>query len=206
MILIVIIIIITLLLLYFVPSQPEPSSVLGVPLHDVQYSQAELDQFASSQQFAKAQPVYRGRTPVGKTPTTTTGKITTGGGGGEDENACLAIFNKFRQSQNLPPFSAASQSDIDCANKAAQNDAAKGYHNSFYSKMCPASGQCECSRGVGGGGLANCIQAYISEGPPGTTGAYPQENHGHWNIITGKFSKVACGTDGNGFYTHNFFM
>jgi hypothetical protein len=60
-------------------------------------------------------------------------------------------------------------------------------------------------QGVNGGGLENCINAYISEGPPGTQGAYPEQNHGHWNIIVGDFKYVACGTDGNGFYTHNFY-
>lgn len=119
---------------------------------------------------------------------------------------CITIFNKFRLSQNLPPFQSASQSEIDCANKAAINDARMGYHNSFYSRMCPnARAQCECMRGVNGGGLENCINAYISEGPPGTQGQYPEENHDHWNIIVGDFTHVACGTDGNGFYTHNFY-
>jgi hypothetical protein len=127
-------------------------------------------------------------------------------GGSNSVANCLTIFNKFRSSQNLPPFQSASQLEIDCANKAAVNDARMGYHNSFYNRMCPnARGQCECMRGVNGGGLENCINAYISEGPPGTIGQFPEQNHGHWLIITGNFKYVACGTDGNGFYTHNFY-
>lgn len=127
--------------------------------------------------------------------------------GGSDSVAnCLAIFNKFRASQNLPSFQSASQSEVDCANKAAAYDARMGYHSSFYSRMCPnARGQCECMPGVNGGGLENCINAYISEGPPGTQGQYPEQNHGHFKLITGDFQYVACGTDGNGFYTHNFY-
>jgi hypothetical protein len=50
-------------------------------------------------------------------------------------------------------------------------------------------------RGVGGGGLSGCINAYIAEGPGG----------GHFEILKGRYKSVACGTDGNGFYTHNFY-
>lgn len=127
--------------------------------------------------------------------------------GGSDSIAnCLKIFNKFRASQNLPPFKSATASEIECANKAAAYDARMGYHSSFYNRMCSyAKSQCECMPGVNGGGLENCINAYISEGPPGTIGQFPGENHGHWNIIVGDFTHVACGTDGNGFYTHNFY-
>jgi hypothetical protein len=127
--------------------------------------------------------------------------------GGNDSVAnCLAIFNKFRASQNLSPLQSATQSEIDCAHQAAAYDTRMGYHSSFYSRMCPyARAQCECMPGVNGGGLENCINAYISEGPPGTVGQFPGENHGHWNIIVGDFTHVACGTDGNGFYTHNFY-
>lgn len=123
----------------------------------------------------------------------------------DSQTECLSYFNKFRASQNLEPFEQATQEQINCADKAAVNDAQMGYHNSFYQRMCPIEAQCECLKGVNGGGLKNCIDAYISEGPPGTQGAYPQENHGHWNIIVGSFKYVACGTDGNGFYTHNFY-
>lgn len=123
----------------------------------------------------------------------------------DSQTECLSYFNKFRASQNLEPFEQATQDQIDCANKAAVNDAQMGYHNSFYQRMCPVLSQIECLKGVNGGGLKNCIDAYISEGPPGTQGAYPQENHGHWNIIVGPYKYVACGTDNNGFYTHNFY-
>ncbi len=127
--------------------------------------------------------------------------------GGSDSVAnCLTIFNKFRASQNLPPFKSATQSEIECANKAAAYDAEMGYHSSFYNRMCPyAKSQCECMPGVNGGGLENCINAYISEGPPGTIGKYPEQNHGHYLILIGPYTHVACGTDGNGFYTHNFY-
>lgn len=122
------------------------------------------------------------------------------------QEECMAIFNKFRKSLNLPPFTAAPQSEIECANRAAEYDASAGYHASFYRRLCPnAVSQCECLNGVNGGGLKNCIDAYISEGPPGTVGMYPEQNHGHYKIITGNYKKVACGTDDNGFFTHNFY-
>lgn len=124
----------------------------------------------------------------------------------DSQTECLSYFNKFRASQNLPPLKRASDENIKCANQAAVNDAQKGYHNSFYSQMCPyARTQNECMNGVNGGGLKNCIDAYISEGPPGTQGAYPEQNHGHWIAMTGNWQYVACGTDGNGFFTHNFY-
>ena len=123
------------------------------------------------------------------------------------QEECLALFNKFRRSINLPLLTSAPQAEIDCTNMAAVNDAARGYHNSFYGRLCPnASSQCECSKGVNGGGLKNCIDAYISEGPPGTIGMYPQEDHGHYKIIAGNFRQLACGTDDNGFFTHNFYF
>jgi len=122
------------------------------------------------------------------------------------QGECLAIFNKFRKSLNLPPFQAAPQPEIECANRAAEYDASAGYHASFYRRLCPnAASQCECLNGVNGGGLKNCIDAYISEGPPGTVGMYPEQNHGHYKIITGNYRQVACGTDDNGFFTHNFY-
>lgn len=124
----------------------------------------------------------------------------------DSQMECLSYFNKFRASQNLPPLKRASEINVECANRAAVNDAIKGYHNSFYSRMCPyAKTQNECMNGVNGGGLKNCIDAYISEGPPGTQGAYPQENHGHWIAMTGNWQYVACGTDNKGFFTHNFY-
>lgn len=123
---------------------------------------------------------------------------------------CLYLFNKLRSSQNLPLLQSAPQSEIDCANRAAVYDASAGYHASFGIRMCPASAQCECQKTVGlglpgsvdGDPLQNCINAYIAEY---TQGLYPQENLGHWKIITGNFKYVACGTNGDGFYTHNFY-
>lgn len=123
---------------------------------------------------------------------------------------CLYLFNKLRSSQNLPLLKSAPQSEIDCANRAAIYDASAGYHASFGIQMCAASSQCECQKTVGmgiagsvpGDPLQNCINAYIAEY---TQGLYPQENLGHWKIITGNYKYVACGTNGDGFYTHNFY-
>lgn len=127
------------------------------------------------------------------------------------QQTCVDLLNKFRKSQNLSQLVSAPQSDIDCANKASKYDAVNGYHSSFYGKQCPtARAQAQCQKGVrsqslgGNTPLESCINAYIAEGPPGTVGEYPSQNHGHWNIITGNYTKVACGTDGNGFFTHNF--
>lgn len=110
-------------------------------------------------------------------------------GGGD----CLTLLNQFRQSKGLAPLVAASATQQTCANSSAVNDAARGYHNSY--GKCGERAQCECSKGVGGGGIAGCINAYIGEGPSG----------GHYNIISGNYKSVACGTDGNGFFTHNFY-
>lgn len=130
----------------------------------------------------------------------------------DSQEHCLYLFNQLRKSQNLPLLKSAPQSEIDCANKAAVYDASAGYHASIGIRMCPAaSSQCECQKTVGmgipgsvaGDPLQNCINAYIAEY---TQGLYPQENLGHWKIITGNYNYVACGTDGNGFYTHNFYV
>ena len=112
-------------------------------------------------------------------------------GGGD----CLSLINNFRQSKGLAPLVAASAAQQICANSSAVNDASRGYHNSF--GKCGERGQCECMKGVGGpgAGLPGCINAYIAEGPGG----------GHYQIITGNYKSVACGTDGNGFFTHNFY-
>lgn len=123
---------------------------------------------------------------------------------------CLYIFNEFRKSVNLPPFESATQEQIDCADKAAEYDAKAGYHASFRSGLCSPQSQCECLPSVGigikdsvsGDPLQNCINAYIAEY---TQGLWPELNLGHYRIITGNFKYVACGTDGNGFYTHNFY-
>jgi hypothetical protein len=120
------------------------------------------------------------------------------------------MINNFRKTLNLKPLVAATQEQIDCANKSAINDAKNGYHDSVQKRMCNISSQCECRKGVRGKdrtatGLQACINAYIDEGPPGTVGLFPETNHGHYKIITGDFKSVACGTDGDGFFTHNFF-
>ncbi len=113
-------------------------------------------------------------------------------------NDCLSLINAFRQKQGVPALTAATDAQTTCSNSSAVNDAAKGYHNSF--GKCGEKGQCECSRGVrskaGETGLSGCVGAYIDEGPGG----------GHYEILKGaNYKSVACGTDGNGFFTHNFF-
>ena len=172
-------------------------------------------------------------TPVYSTSTdepTVTDESTTDSGSGDDstdlnsQEHCLYLFNEMRKSQNLPLFESATQEQIDCADKAAAYDAQAGYHASFYNQMCggtnnggsvpgdsPAS-QCECQKNVGlydlpnadpNDPLKNCINAYIAEY---TLGFYPEQQLGHWKIITNpSFKYVACGTDNNGFYTHNFY-
>lgn len=139
------------------------------------------------------------------TPTSTTTDL-------NSEEHCLDLFNTFRASLGLAPFKAATVEQIDCANKAAKYDAVQGYHASFYGGLCPgAVSECECQKNVGlydlpnsdpADPLKNCINAYIAEK---TLGLYPQENLGHYRIITGNYQYLACGTDNNGFYTHNFY-
>ena len=148
------------------------------------------------------------------TDTSTETSTSSTSGDSKDLNSqkhCLYLFNKLRKSQNLPLFKSATQAEIDCADKAAAYDAQAGYHSSFYASVCQgASAQCECQKNSGfdlptadpNDPLKTCINAYIAEH---TLGAYPQENQGQWRIITGDFKYVACGTDGNGFYTHNFY-
>jgi len=109
-------------------------------------------------------------------------------------NDCLSLINAFRKQQNVPPLVAATAEQIACANKCAANDTVKGFHDSFRSQMCPGdSGQCECS---GISSVETCINMYIAEGPGG----------GHYEILRNPQYKIlACGTDGKGFYTHNFY-
>ena len=118
-----------------------------------------------------------------------------GQGQGQGGGDCVSLINQFRQSKGLAPLVAASATQISCANTSASNDASRGYHNSF--GRCSERAQCECMRGVGGpgAGISGCINAYIAEGPGG----------GHYQIISGNYKSVACGTDGNGFFTHNFY-
>ena len=128
----------------------------------------------------------------------------------DSQEHCLKLFNDVRKSQNLPLFESASQSQITCADQAAVYDAQHGYHASFYQGMCSPRSQCECMKNVGlgiegsvpGDPLQNCVNAYVAEY---TQNMYPQENMGHWKIITGDFQILSCGTDHNGFYTHNFY-
>ena len=232
LIIVVIIIIIVILTLLYINSSyssysymhdqksiPRPSSVLGVPLEDISYTRSELDQFAAQAAEQSTNPINMTGTIPSTSSTSSTlpspsPSSSTATLPAEGESPCLVIFNSFRKIHNLPPFQAASQAQIDCANKAAQYDAAHGYHASFYNGMCAgASAQCEGSKGVApqvpipekldgpDGSLKQCIAAYISEG----YGGFPTENKGHWNIITNKFAKISCGTDNNGFHTHTFY-
>jgi hypothetical protein len=148
------------------------------------------------------------------TPTETSSHSSSGGDSKDlnSQKHCLHLFNKFRKSQNLPLFKSATKEQIACADKLAVYDAAHGYHVGFYLGLCPgAASSCECVNGVGvgipesvpGDPLQNCIQAYIDEH---TYGLYSSEHEGHYLIIKNpQFRSVACGTDHNGFYTHNFY-
>lgn len=107
----------------------------------------------------------------------------------ESDN-CVALINKFRQNQGLSKLRPALDSQNQCANGAAQNDKSRGFHNSF--GKCYERAQCECN---GQSTVGQCIDAYISEGPGG----------GHYEILRGPYTSVACGTDGSRFYTHNFY-
>ena len=159
-------------------------------------------------------PVYSTSTdePIVTDDTVST---TDGGDDSTDLNSqehCLFLFNEFRKSVNLPPFESATQEQIDCADKAAAYDAQAGYHASFYASMCSgAASQCECMKNTGfdlptadpNDPLKTCLNAYIAEE---TLGAYPQLNKGHYRVITStNFKYLACGTNGDGFYTHNFY-
>ncbi len=143
-------------------------------------------------------------TPTDSTDTTDSADL-------DSQEHCLKLFNDVRKSQNLPLFESATQSQITCADQAAVYDAQHGYHASFYQGMCSPRSQCECMKNVGlgiegsvpGDPLQNCVAAYVAEYQ---YGLYPQENLGHWKIITDpQYKKIACGTDHNGFYTHNFY-
>lgn len=103
---------------------------------------------------------------------------------------CLKLVNDFRASLGLQPLVSATQQQIQCANNDAKNDLVRGFHNSF--GQCSERGQCECN---GYRTIDQCINAYISEGPGG----------GHYEILKGRYTSLACGTDGNTFYTHNFY-
>lgn len=134
------------------------------------------------------------------TTTTTTTTPTTGGGGGGGGGGgdCLAIFNKYRAMEGKPPLQAATAEQIACANRVAANNAVQGYH----AQTCGGA-QCECMNGVRGPngetGLEGCVAAYYDEK---RTGA---QNMGHFLIMSGNYKTLACGTDGKGFYSHQFF-
>lgn len=127
------------------------------------------------------------RTTTTTRPTTTTTSVP------QDNtytSRCLKLVNDFRASLGLQPLVQASSQQIQCANNSAKNDLLRGYHNSF--GQCSERGQCECN---GYRSIDQCIAAYISEGPGG----------GHYEILKGRYTSLACGTDGNTFYTHNFY-
>jgi hypothetical protein len=103
---------------------------------------------------------------------------------------CVNLINQFRQSLGLTALRPATSEQNQCANNAALNDKVRGFHNSF--GQCRERAQCECN---GQMNVKQCIDAYISEGPGG----------GHYEILKGPYTSVACGTDGGRFYTHNFY-
>ncbi len=103
---------------------------------------------------------------------------------------CVNYINKFRTSLGLSALNVATQAQIQCANNDAQNDLANGFHNSF--GRCQEGGQCECN---GYKTVKECIDAYIGEGVQG----------GHYQILVGAYTSVACGIYNNMFYTQNFY-
>jgi len=108
------------------------------------------------------------------------------------QSTCINYLNKFRASIGKPALVSATADQIACADRSAINDASAGFHNSFYSRMCSSNGQCEC---MGTPSVTACIDMYIREGPGG----------GHYDIISGNSRAVACGQDGRGFITHDFY-
>lgn len=104
---------------------------------------------------------------------------------------CVSALNNFRRSIGVADLAPAPQSQQQCANNAAINDASRGFHNSF--GQCSERGQCECN---GIMPVDRCIQAYINEGPGG----------GHYDIISSpRYTSVACGYDGGRFLAQNFY-
>lgn len=127
------------------------------------------------------------------TTTTSTPTYTTPPPPVPTSNSCVDLINAFRSSLGLAKLKPATASQNQCADDSAVNDRMYGYHNSFSLRKCPGvRGQCQCN---GQSTLKQCIDAYISEGPGG----------GHFEILRGAYTSVACGTDGNRFYTHNFY-
>lgn len=122
----------------------------------------------------------------------------TGTGGGDCASGdCVAMINCYRAKEGKPPLLPATEDENACANKSAAYDAAQGgFHASFKTKLCPtASSQCEC-RGMD---VARCTRTYYNEKFTG------EQNQGHYKIMMGDFKRVACGSDGKGFLTHNFY-
>jgi hypothetical protein len=159
------------------PTQPTPSIQ---PTQPIQRTQPTQQSTQSTQRIQRTQPIQ----PIQRTQPI---QPIVGGD-------CVSLINTFRAKQGVSPLVAATSEQIACANKSAAYDAAHGYHASFYSGMCPGStGECECMRTSS---VATCINMYIAEGPGG----------GHFNILKDpQYKSVACGTDGNGFFTHNFY-
>lgn len=137
------------------------------------------------QNFYKLAPTSTTTTPPVPTPTYTPPPPV------PTSNSCVDLINAFRSSLGLAKLKPATASQNQCADDSAVNDRTYGFHNSM--GKCPGvRGQCECN---GQSTVAQCINAYILEGPGG----------GHYNILRGAYTSVACGTDGNRFYTHNFY-
>lgn len=141
----------------------------------------------------KTKPCTKTKTTETTTPTETTPTETTSTETSSFQSTCVDYLNKFRASIGKSALASATADQIACANKCAVYDAKAGFHASFYANMCPGgSGQCEC---MGTPSVTACIDMYIREGPGG----------GHYDIIAGNIRSVACGQDGRGFITHNFY-
>lgn len=138
-------------------------------------------------------------TTVSSTSLTNTATTTLNGSGGGTSPGEIGLkaINAFRAQQNVPPltYNTAAQA---CADKCAENDAAKGFHDSVHSgsrnRLCEAGqGQCEAR----GADVLKSVKMFTDEGPGG----------GHYEILRGaRYKSVAIGSASNGrFWTFNFY-
>ncbi len=113
--------------------------------------------------------------------------------------SALTEINTFRATLGKPPLKYYAEG-TDCANKCAEYDNTNGFHKSMTAIKCDSgnSGHAQCE-GNGQSTQKQIVQFYINEGPGG----------GHYDIITGGYSKISSGVfpKGNGryFFTHNFY-
>ena len=98
----------------------------------------------------------------------------------------------------LPPYERWTEAEA-CADQQVAHDRARDDpHAGFRDGVCTPRGsaQNECL----GGALGSCLQNMFDEGPPPRTpceGACFQE-HGHFiNMTSPRYTRVACGFDGN---------